>query len=246
MNLQLVVLLVALAPACKRSETPRIVIEKEPSVESLVSTVLNGGGTFRDVEFAGLVESSTGNLVIPVNPADPVDAEILACLDAALTTILNRFNQPDTPTNSEKRINEVSSYFEEALLEELDAAPELSCEYPRTAKGNLQRAGYPDLMIRHLASGRVAYLDPKLVKQGTLDSSLRTFYFTPRNETNKILRDAHHLLVGVEHDGNTGDWQFLRWHVIDLTRFQVTLKAEFQASNRDIYIRELLLETGEP
>lgn len=234
------------ATSCDRAERPRIVIEKEPSVEGLVSTVLNGGGSFKDVEFSELIESSTGNLVLPFDPGDPVDAEVLACIDGALRAILKRFNRPDTPTNSEKRINEVSSYFETALLEELDRAPELSCGYPRTREGNLQRSGYPDLMIRHLRSDRIIYLDPKLVEEGSLDSSLRTFYFTPRNETNKVLHDANHLLVGIEHDGNTGNWKFLRWHLVDLARFRVTLKAEFQASNRDLYIPELIIESAVP
>ena len=123
--------------------------------------------------------------------------------------------------------------------------PELECDYPRTSEGNLQRAGYPDLMIRHSESGRVIYLDPKLVADGSMDSSLRTFYFTPRTETNKVLHDAHHLLIGIEHDGNTGNWKFLRWHLVDLTRFRVTLKAEFQANNKDIYRPELILQSGE-
>ncbi len=238
--------MVLVSASCERAERPRIVIEREPSVDGLVSTVLNGGGSFKDVEFAKLIESSTGTLVIPFNPRDPIDAEVLDCLDSALGTILKRFNRPDTPTNSERRINEVSSHFETALLEELDRAPELSCGYPRTKEGKLQRSGYPDLMIRHLQSDRVIYLDPKLVEEGSLDSSLRTFYFTPRNETNKVLHDANHLLVGIEHDGNTGKWKFLRWHLVDLTRFRVTLKAEFQASNRDLYIPELIIESEEP
>jgi len=139
----------------------------------------------------------------------------------------------------------VSSHFEEALLKELERAPEFTCAYPRTASGNLQRSGYPDLLIRHKESDRVIYLDPKLVAEGSLNSSLRTFYFTPRKETNKVLHDAHHVLVGIEHDGNTGKWKFLRWHLVDLADFKVTLKAEFQASNRDLYVPNLIIGVGE-
>lgn len=230
---------------CERAQPVQVVIEDEPSVESLVTAVLNGGGTYKDVDFSALIETSTGNRVLPVDPNDPVDAEILDLVNGALQKVLAKFNKPDSVTHQESRINEVSSYFEEALLTELDLAPELICGYPRTAEGNLQRAGYPDLMIRHLESGRVVYLDPKLVEEGSLDSSLRTFYFTPRRETNKVLHDAHHLLVGIEHDGNTGKWKYLRWHLVDLARFQVTLKAEFQASNRDLYRPELLIGTWE-
>ena len=214
-------------------------------MESLVSTVQNGGGTFKDVEFSSLIETSTGNQVIAMSPLEPIDAEIMSGIGGAMEQVIKQFNRPDSPTSSEGRINEVSAYFEGALLTELDRAPEFECGYPRTAAGNLQRSGYPDLMIRHIESGRVIYLDPKLVAEGSLNSSLRTFYFTPRVETNKVLHDAHHLLVGIEHDGNTGQWKFLRWHLVDLTRFKVTLKAEFQANNKDIYRPELILQSGE-
>lgn len=244
MRILAAVFLLVLVSGCKRPEPVQLVIESEPSVESLVSTVLNGGGTFKDVDFASLIETSTGNRVLPLNPEEPVDLEIINGIDDAVAKVVAILNKPGSPTHDERRINEVSSHFEEGLLEVLDRAPEFECGYPRTAEGNLQRSGYPDLFVRHLESGRVIYLDPKLVAEGSLNSSLRTFYFTPRKETNKVLFDAHHLLVGIEHDGNTGKWKYLRWHLVDLTRFKVTLKAEFQASNRDLYQPELIIKEG--
>lgn len=230
--------------SCEQSPPVSVVIEKEPSLEALVAAVQRGGGTYADVPFRELVELSTGRRVIPVDPSDPVDELVLRLVGEAVDESLRRFNAPGSITNEIGRINEVSSHFEDALLEIIDAMPELSCELPRNAAGNLQRAGYPDLLIRHPPSGRVYYLDPKLVAEGSMTSSLRTFYYTPRGETGKILFDASHLLVGIEHDGNTGQWQFLRWHLVDLSDFLVSLKAEFQASNRDLYRSELIVATG--
>ncbi len=244
MRIVAVLFSVVVVSGCGRPEPVQVVIESEPSVESLVATVLNGGGTFKDVDFATLIETSTGNRVLPLNPEEPVDAEIINGIDRAVAEVVATLNLPGSPTHEQSRINEVSSYFEDGLLEVLDRAPEFECGHPRTAEGNLQRSGYPDLFVRHRESGRVIYLDPKLVAEGSLESSLRTFYFTPRKETNKVLEDAHHLLVGIEHDGNTGEWKYLRWHLVDLTRFKVTLKAEFQASNRDLYIPELIIREG--
>lgn len=233
------------ATSCERRSATQIVISPEPSVEGLVATVLQGGDTFRDVSFAELVEISTGRRVLPMSPGDPADAEILAVLGEAFNRVLERFNAPDSITHQEDRINEVSRYFETALIEEIDKTPELECTYPRTAEGNLQRAGYPDLMVRHPESGRIAYLDPKLVKEGSLQSDLRTFYFTPSVQTRKVLYDASHLLVGIEHDGHTGKWKYLRWHLVDLSGFRVRLKAEFQASNEDLYRPGMIIRTGE-
>ena len=76
---------------------------------------------------------------------------------------------------------------------------------------------------------------------------MRTFYFTPRKETNKILDDAHHLLVGFAHDGRHKDlWKFTGWELVDLSRFKVRLKAEFQGSNRDLYQEESIVGAGKP
>ncbi len=228
-----------------REIPPPVIVETEPTVESLITTFLDGGGTFRDIPFSEVIEASTGKRVLPIDPNDPVDARILGEIGRALDLTLARFNRPDSPANAEERINEVSSHFEESLRELLDRAPGFSCDYPRTREGHLQRSGYPDLRIVFEEADRVIYFDPKLVERGTLDSSLRTFYFTPRGETGKVLEDAHHLLVGIEHDGNTGNWEYLRWHLVDLARFRVRLKAEFQASNREIYTPELVISVGD-
>ncbi len=234
-----------LLTGCDRQPTQTIVIESEPSVDGLIATVLDGGGTFKDVPFSTVINSSTGKLVLPIDPADEAGAAIIEAITSALAATLEKFNVEDSPTHSEKRINEVSSYFEESIRGELQRTPGISCDYPRTAQGNLQRSGYPDLRIVHEESGTVAYLDPKLVGEGSLNSSLRTFYYTPKKETGKVLDNAHHLLVGIEHDGNTGKWKFLRWHLVDLSEFKVRLKAEFQASNKDLYLPELIIRSGE-
>ncbi len=240
-----VISLLALTVQCERNAPSQVIIQDEPSVDALITSVLDGGGTFTDVKFSTVIESSTGKLVLPFDPNDQADAEVLQGLRIALKNILANFNRDDSPTNSEARINEVSSYFEEALRIELNAMPELSCDYPRIENGNLQRTGYPDLRIVHEETGRVTYLDPKLVKFDSLNSSLRTFYFTPKTKTNKVRDNARHLLIGIEHDGNTGNWKFLRWHLVDLSDFKVRLKAEFQASNKDLYLPDLILESGE-
>ena len=103
-----------------------------------------------------------------------------------------------------------------------------------------QRSGYPDLRLIEQASGSVFYLDPKLVEEGSESSTLRTFYFEPKNETLKITDDAVHLLIGIEHDGKAGAWTFTGWRLVDLSTLKVRLKAEFQASNAQLYRKSIL------
>ncbi len=100
------------------------------------------------------------------------------------------------------------------------------------------------MRIEHTASKTVFYLDPKLYEKKSRSSSFRTFYFEPKTRTLKILDDAVHLLLGISHDGVDGDWSFTNWDLVDLSTFKVRLKAEFQASNTDLYRKENLIESS--
>ena len=95
------------------------------------------------------------------------------------------------------------------------------------------------------ATGRVLYLDPKLFAAASKRSSLRTFYFEPKRATNKVNDDAHHLIVGISHErADASGMQFTRWELIDLANFRVKLKAEFEASNADLYRPEAVVGSG--
>ncbi|NNC89900.1 MAG: hypothetical protein HKN82_15690 [Akkermansiaceae bacterium] len=189
----------------------------------------------RDFPFPAVVSASTGRTVVPARPADAGTEAITAAIDAAANEVLVMFNGPDSPLRDLRRINEASRFFEDALRVLLDGREGLTCGIPTTAGGGEQRAGYPDLRIEHEASGTVAYLDPKLFEATSVDSGLRTFYYTPKAESSKVTADAHHFLLGFAHDGRDGAWTFTGWKLVDLARLQVRLKAEFQAANRDLY-----------
>jgi hypothetical protein len=215
-----------------------------PTLKELIASLTIDEQAFKDMPFRDVVEATTGHQVIPFDPSQPSDAEILTAIEEALDECFQRLNRDDSPTSDESRINEVSSHFEAALLELLNETPGISCGRPPTASGKVQSSGYPDLRIVHEATGQVVYLDPKLVARGSFDSAFRSFYFTPRVETNKVLDDACHLLVGIEHDAATGAWKFLRWHLVDLYGFRVQLKAEFQSGNRDLYQPDQIITSG--
>ena len=55
-----------------------------------------------------------------------------------------------------------------------------------------------------------------------------------------------HFIVGFEHEKQAADrhWKFTRWDLVDLSHFQLKLKAEFQGSNRDMYRPEAIVATS--
>ena len=189
--------------------------------------------------------------MLPFDANNAVDQRVAKAISTACNETMNRLNAPGSAIQKVDRINEVSSHFEDTLRELLNAAPGLRCDFPLTAEGKVQRSGYPDLRIVDEESKRVFYLDPKLYAVGSRDSSFRAFYFEPRKSTNKVRDDAVHFVVGFEHlsrEAGSGSpntiWKFTRWDLVDLSRFTVKLKAEFQGSNRDMYRPEAIVATS--
>ncbi len=224
----LIILAVALAHT--------VVAQEKPSaVRQLIPWLLDEDAALKGVLFSEVISATSGKRVIPIDRHDADTARILKRIGAALDTVLAEMNSTGSPAKKQKRVNEMSKFFEDAIMENLRGVEGFECGVPRTAAGHSQRSGYPDIRLVDKATGRVFYLDPKLFAKGSSRSSLRTFYFTPKRETNKVNDDAHHLIVGIEHEKTGAEVRFTRWELVDLSGFRVKLKAEFEGSNADIY-----------
>jgi hypothetical protein len=200
-----------------------------------------------DIPFSDVVTATAGVRMLPFDRDKSDHQRIVQKISQALEALLAEVNHPLHPIHRVGRINEVSGHLEDLLLQKLHAIEGFSCTYPLTAAGRTQRSGYPDLRLLDEASGQILYLDPKLYAKGSENSTFRTFYFEPKMETNKILDDAIHLIVGIAHGGrdDAGNWQFLRWNLVDLHDFEVRLKAEFQSNNRNLYRSEAIIAGSE-
>lgn len=205
----------------------------------LVRLLLGEHLSRRTFSFPTIAEACSGKKVIPLDDR-PAHRRVTTAIHKALAETLHHLNQENSPVRELRRINEASRFFEDGIRERLSAIPGIRCDSPPTRKGEHQRSGYPDLRITDLESGNIFYLDPKLVEKGSAASTFRTFYFEPKQETLKINDDAVHLLVGIEHDGAERAWKFTGWRLIDLSTLRVRLKAEFQASNADLYQNSVL------
>ena len=219
--------------------------DKADAVNKLIPWLLDENDALKGIRFADVIAATSGKKVIAIDAKDKDDQRVLAQLGTALDAVLAAMNSPDSKTRGVKRVNEMSSKFEDAIHEKLNAVPGLECAIPPTAAGVRQRAGYPDLRLVDKATGRVFYLDPKLFAQGSRTSTQRTFYFEPKRATNKVNDDAHHLIIGIEHDRDAeGVVRFTHWELIDLAGFRVKLKAEFEGSNADMYRPESVVGAG--
>ena len=224
----LIILALAFAPIV-------IAEEKQPVVRQLIPWLLDEDAALKGILFSDVINATSGKRVIPVDRKNEDIARILAAIGKVLDEVLVEMNGDDSPAKKQKRVNEMSKFFEDTIAARLGVTEGFECGFPRTHAGRIQRSGYPDIRLVDKATGRVIYLDPKLYAKGSKRSSLRTFYFTPKRETNKVNDDAHHLIVGIEHEKTGAEVKFTQWELIDLSNFRVRLKAEFEGSNADMY-----------
>jgi hypothetical protein len=223
-----------LLAGCQRTKNPPAAEAAPKDDAALVKSLLGENLSARTFAFATIAEACSGKRVLPLTD-DPAHQRVTAAITRALTLTIAELNKPDSPVRQLRRINEASKFFEDGIHRHLNETPGLTCDTPPTRAGEHQRSGYPDLRIIDQATKLVFYLDPKLVEQGSAESTFRTFYFEPKNETLKITDDAVHLLVGIEHDGKERLWTFTGWRLVDLSKLRVRLKAEFQAGNAELY-----------
>jgi hypothetical protein len=211
------------------------ILAAEPSDSgSLITWLFQEGRSLKGIPFSEVLAAATGKQIIPVAPE--ADRPWLHRIGRALDRTIDTLNSPSGGIHLAGRINEASRPVENRLMLELNREPGWECSIPRNAAGGEQRSGYPDLRLL-MENGEVVYLDPKLYD--SRESTLRSFYYEPKTATNKVLDDARHLLVGIRHNGKSGiELRLLGWELIDVSRIRVQLKAEFQASNREMYREE--------
>ena len=225
----------ALLAGALLAAAPLVHAEEKNSSDAreFIHWLLQGDRELSGIPFSEVLAATSGKKIIPVDKT--TDAPWLEKLGAILDATLASLNQPAHPVHSAGRINEASRFIEDELLARCSKEPGWSCGIPRTAAGEEQRSGYPDLRLA-LPDGSIAYLDPKLHAADNRASTLRTFYYEPKTTTGKVHDDARHLLVGISHNGGAGGrLRFTGWELVDVSRIKVRLKAEFQASNADMY-----------
>lgn len=204
-------------------------VEIMTDIDSLIHSAVKLSKEIGKIPFPTLVKATTGYDVIPLNIWGSAEDRILFEAITKAATDFTKLCERTRRRFQGDRINEVGRAIEEEFVQELiktQLHPEL-----------LGKAGYPDMKIID-QYGRVTYLESKAVSKDW-KSSLRAFYYTGGD---KIDSDARHLLIGwniVEERDKY--WRIVGWKLSDLSRLKVKLKAEFNASYKDLYKKDMVI-----
>ena len=189
--------------------------------EDLIRSVFKLSKRIGKVSFTELVKLSTTFDVIPLNLKDPKDENLVKTLQSILKTYLKNLSSSGYRLKGE-RINEVGRNIEGALVHEIT----------RSLNANkLGTSGYPDIEILE-AQNRVTYLEVKTSSVGKKKSTYRYFYYTSGK---KIKTHARHLLlvILVMKEGPE-IWKIENCTLSDLSKLNLSLKSEFNASRDDL------------
>lgn len=191
-------------------------------MKNTIRTAIETAQDLQDVSFIDLVETTSDYKLHPLDLNLREDKELIESLAAAFKHFVAFSNKTGTRFTA-KRINDVSRHIEEVLVEQMHKT--------KLKAKILRKAGYPDIELID-THNRVSYLEVKISGKKERTSQ-RTFYYTSGK---KIESDARHLLVGLLFSETTDKhWKAEEWELIDLSKLRVGLKAEFNASNIDIY-----------
>ncbi|MBA7613291.1 hypothetical protein ES703_20537 [subsurface metagenome] len=188
--------------------------------------------------------------VIPFNPdSDEKDRELFRSLKDAAHNAGVRANNNGVYRRRPNEVgNDMEPYVKDALKEF-----GLLAETPSTKAGYKKAGGYPDIYLKD-EYGRATYLEVKTYNIENIGTSQRSFYFSPpsKKEDIKISEDARHLLISFQIE--TRDerrreqlncYVPVKWRIYSIYDMEVSVKHEFNSTNKKMYRDEALLAEGD-
>ena len=185
----------------------------------------------RQIPFKEVIEATTHHRVLDFDTNNPAHLELRARLLKAAALAGERAVKDGLFA---ARPNEAGNHIEPFVRAALRDVG-LDARVPVNTEGNAQSTGYPDIEI---TGATPCYLELKTYNISTVNTTQRTFYYSP-SEHPKVTRDALHFLLAYQlerttRDGKT-DFVPVHWKLVTLQDLAVDLKYEFNQSNRGLY-----------
>ena len=210
---------------------------KENYIKQLEDTISKFMAPIRDVPFPVAIKAISGHKVLPFDKNSEEDRKLLEKLKTAAQIAGSEANKAGFERNRPNEVgNDIEPYVKKALSQ-----VGLKAETPKNLKGQRQGPAYPDIEITE-PNGRITYLECKTYNIRNISTNQRAFYFSP---SVKITHDARHLLLSyqIERIQRVAKMVFVpvHWRIYTIDDLLVSVKHEFNASNRDMYRTEALL-----
>ncbi len=216
-------------------------MERMKEYQKVIREILS---VFEGVSFPVIVESSTGYKVLGIDKER--DADLIEDLSSIARIITNRYYTTPITRDTYRlvigkkskafRPNEVGRILEYEIYNTPKKFKVVSKVQP------LKQVGYPDVKIIE-KTGRISFVDIKATTRPDIGSP-RDFYYSTKEKTlEKINSDGFHLLLGfIIREIEPEKFITIGWKLVDLSKIKVSIKAEFNADNLEIYKPEAIIK----
>lgn len=208
-------------------------MKKNEYVQNLERIIKDMLTPLKGLPFNLVIEAMTGKKVLPFNVNKSEHLEVLNLLKKSALMAGLEINQHGILRS---RPNEVGNDIEPFVKKALNHCG-LKAETPSNLKGRKKSTGYPDIIFWY--KDKPYYLECKTYNNKNLETTQRSFYFSPSKDF-KIIYDAPHLVlsyelfsVGTKNGLNIYKCRYYK--ILSIEKLKVDVKYEFNSDNKRMY-----------
>jgi len=190
----------------------------------------------RNIPFGLVIKSMTGFDIIAFDRNKKEDLKLLDNLSKAAEITSEEVAKAGGIRRP--RPNEVGNDLEPFVEKALQQVGYSDACKPKGKSGKGKSAGYPDREFSD--SERTVYLEIKSYSKETLNSTQRTFYFSPSDDF-KVTKVGIHLLIAFEIVKVENAYFVSGWKIATVDKLRVDVKYEFNSDNKRLYAENALL-----
>lgn len=199
-------------------------------LENVVKQMLR---PLKGIPFNLVIDAMTGKKVMMFDFGNSAHKEVLNLLTKAAIDAGKGINKTGI---LRPRPNEVGNDIEPYAKEALNRLG-LKADTPSGPSGKKKSMGYPDIIFWYRETPY--YLECKTYNLKNVDTTQRSFYFSPSDEF-KVTHDALHFLLSFEvyvagEAGNKHIYKCKRYKILSIESLALDVKYEFNSDNRRMY-----------
>lgn len=187
----------------------------------------------KDIPFNLVIEAMTGKKVISFDFSNQDHKEVLELLKKAAINAGKEINKTGI---LRPRPNEVGNDIEPYVRRALNDLG-LNADIPNTPNGHKKSTGYPDVILWY--KSKPYYLECKTYNIKNINTTQRSFYFSPSDEF-KVIYDAPHFILSFEiyvagERGNKHIYKCKHYKILSIESLSLDVKYEFNSDNKRMY-----------
>ncbi len=202
-------------------------------LENIIKQMLQ---PLKDIPFNLIIEKMTGKKVIFFDFNDDNQIKLLELLKRVALNAGDNINKIGI---QRPRSNEIGNDIEPYVKNALNLLG-LNADTPAGPDGNKKATGYPDIIFWY--NERPYYLECKTYNIRNVNTTQRSFYFSPSDEF-KVIYDATHFVLSFEmYVSGESDKKHIykckHYKILSIETLSTDVKHEFNSDNKRMYSGE--------